>query len=267
MNEWFLNNELIIRLGSFIAVFVIMAVWEIINPSRQLIINKLSRWLNHGALIVISSLSIKWLAPFALTGLAVTVSNESLGVFSHLDLPLGLSIVISLLLMDGLIYWQHRIMHIVPLLWRLHRLHHSDLDYDITTAIRFHPIEMLLSFFIKAGMIVVLGVPVIAVVIFEVLLSSLALFNHANINLPPSIEKIVRLLVVTPDVHRIHHSVIRQETNSNYGFNLIIWDRLFSSYTPVSTKGDRKINIGLKEFKNKHQVTLLHHLLWQPFKN
>ncbi len=266
MTDWFLNNEATIRLGSFFSVFFIMAVWEYLNPSRYLIINKISRWLNHGALIVISSLSIKWLAPFALTGLAFYANNESIGLFPWLDMPLALTIFISVLLMDGLIYWQHRLMHVVPILWRLHRLHHSDLDYDLTTAIRFHPIEMLLSFFIKAAVIMALGVPVIAVIIFEVLLSSLALFNHSNINLPPAIDKLIRILIVTPDVHRIHHSVIRKETDSNYGFNLIIWDRMFGSYTEQANNGDKHIEIGLKEFKNKQQATQLHHLLIQPFK-
>ena len=266
MSEWFLNNESDIRLGSFITAFVIMAAWEFLSPSRALIINKLTRWFNHGALIITSSMTIKWLSPFALTGLALTANEHQIGLFSVIEAPLWLAILLSLILMDGLIYWQHRLMHVVPLLWRLHRLHHSDIDYDVTTAIRFHPIEMLLSFFIKAAAIIVLGAPAIAVILFEVMLSSLALFNHANINLPKSIEKIVRLLIVTPDVHRIHHSVIREETNSNYGFNLIIWDKFFGSYTAHAKEGDKNILLGLNEFKDHREVTQLHHLLLQPFK-
>lgn len=267
MSDWFLTNESTIRLGSFLTVFIIMAVWEFLLPSRTLLINKLIRWLNHGALILISNITIKGLSPFVLTGLALYASEHQIGLLSQVNIPLWLSVVLSLLLMDGLIYWQHRLMHVVPLLWRLHRLHHSDLDYDVTTAIRFHPIEMLLSFFIKAGAVLVLGVPVIAVILFEVLLSALALFNHANINLPKTIEKIMRVLVVTPDVHRIHHSVIREETNSNYGFNLIIWDKMFGSYITEAKHGDQKIILGLDEFKNKQQATRLYHLLIQPFKN
>lgn len=266
MLESLLNNENQFRLVSFITVFIIMAVWEFFSPSRVLIINKLTRWLNHGALIVTSSLTIKWLSPFVLTGVALYADKHQIGLFSIIDLPLWLVALLSIIIMDGIIYWQHRLMHVVPILWRLHRLHHSDIDYDVTTAIRFHPIEMILSFFIKAAVIVALGAPVIAVVLFEVLLSSLALFNHANINLPKSIEKVIRLLIVTPDVHRIHHSVIKEETNSNYGFNLIIWDRLFGSFKAKANNGDANIILGLDEFKDHKQTTQLNYLLLQPFK-
>jgi len=266
MTEWFNLNQSHIRLGSFMTVLMVMAVWELRSPSRVLLLSKFQRWLNHGVLIFISSLVIRWLTPFALTGLAFYAQQQQIGLFVFLEAPIWLVIILSLLLMDGLIYGQHRLMHRVPLLWRLHRLHHSDMDFDVTTAVRFHPIEMLLSFFIKAAIIIALGVPLIAVVIFEVLLSSLALFNHANINLPKGLESVVRLFIVTPDVHRIHHSSIKHETNSNYGFNLIVWDRLFGSFTEHSEKGDKQIEIGLDEFKHKDQVTQLHHLLWQPFK-
>ncbi len=266
MSEWFHLNQSTLRLSGFIAIFILMAIWEWQSPSRQLQLSKYQRWLNHGALIVISSLAIRWLTPFALTGLAFYAQQQHIGLLVWLNVPLWIAIVSSLLLMDGLVYGQHRLMHSIPILWRLHRLHHSDMDFDITTGVRFHPIEMMLSFFVKAAIIIALGVPVIAVVVFELLLSSLALFNHANINLPKRIESITRLFIVTPDVHRIHHSTINSETNSNYGFNLIMWDRLFGSYTETSRYGDEHIEIGLNEFKQKQLVTQLHHLLWQPFK-
>jgi len=266
MTDWFNTYQNEIRLSSFLIVFCVMALLEWRFPSRKLIINKLSRWLNNLSLIFTSSLLIRWVSPFALTGLSIYASDNGIGLFSVLDAPLWLAVLLSILLLDCAIYFQHRIMHVVPILWRLHRLHHSDIDYDVTTAVRFHPIEILLSFFIKAWLILLIGAPIIAVVIFEVLLSSLALFNHSNINLPKGLDSLVRLLVVTPDVHRIHHSEIKNETNSNYGFNLIIWDKLFGTYTAQAKHGDKEIVLGLSEFKDKKEVTQFHHLLIQPFK-
>jgi sterol desaturase/sphingolipid hydroxylase (fatty acid hydroxylase superfamily) len=257
--------ELWIRLGFFMAIFISVAVWEIIAPRRRLLIPKARRWASNLGLLILNSMVVRFLFPVAAVGFAVFARDNHWGLFNQFELPLIVSIVICVVTLDCLIYWQHRIMHIMPILWRLHRVHHADLDTDLTTGSRFHPIEIFLSMLIKCLAIFLLGPPVLAVLIFEVLLNGMAMFNHANASLPPRIDSFIRQWLVTPDMHRVHHSIKINETNSNYGFNLSIWDRIFSSYIEQPESGHDDMTIGIGDYRDPVQVNRLPGMLMIPF--
>ncbi|MGK0296617.1 MAG: sterol desaturase/sphingolipid hydroxylase (fatty acid hydroxylase superfamily) [Gammaproteobacteria bacterium] len=265
LSEWILINEVPIRLVCFFCIFTVMAIWEILLPRRQLIVSKGVRWVNNLGLVIINSVILRLLFPAAAVGVASLAESQQWGLMNYYQLPLSLSIVLTIVVMDFVIYLQHVMFHAVPLLWRIHRVHHADLDYDVTTGARFHPIEILLSMLIKFLTILVLGPAVIAVVIFEVVLNVAALFNHSNVRLPLMVDKILRWIVVTPDMHRVHHSIEDDEANSNFGFNLPWWDRLFATYKDQPRAGHEAMVIGIHHFRDAKQVDQLPGMLALPF--
>jgi len=264
--QWVLDNEVIIRLSFFFGVFGAMAVWEVVAPRRALTVSKAVRWGNNLGLVFFNSFLLRVLFPMAAVGVAAFAAQTNWGLLNVYDIPFFFAVLISIVAMDFIIYLQHVLVHAVPALWRLHRVHHADLDYDVTTGARFHPIEIILSMLIKFSTIVVLGAPVIAVVIFEVVLNAMAMFNHGNVRLPLKLDKQIRKLLVTPDMHRVHHSVEDDEANSNFGFNLSIWDRLFGTYRDQPRAGHEDMTIGIHKYRDMKQVAWFWGLMTLPFK-
>ena len=264
--QFVLANEPAIRLGFFFAVFAIVALWELAAPRRALTVSKALRWSSNLGLVVINTMVIRLLFPLAAVGVAAFASENGWGVLNHFQVPVMIAVPLAVIAMDLVIWLQHVMVHAVPLLWRLHRVHHADLDYDLTTGARFHPLEIILSMLIKFATISVLGPPVVAVVIFEVLLNATAMFNHANIRLPQALDRALRWVLVTPDMHRVHHSIEDDETNSNFGFSLTWWDRLFGTYREQARAGQIGMTIGIRDFTNPQQVDRLDGMLLLPFK-
>jgi sterol desaturase/sphingolipid hydroxylase (fatty acid hydroxylase superfamily) len=264
MMEWFLQQEPVVRLGFLFGVLGIMAAWEMLAPRRALTIGKAYRWANNWGIVITNTVLTRLVFPAGAVGLAFFVESQGWGLLQVLDLPFWLSVLIALVILDFAIWAQHVMFHAVPALWRLHRMHHADLDFDLTTGLRFHPIEILLSFVIKAGVIVMIGAPVIAVLIFEIILSSLALFNHSNVRIPTGIDRVLRWFIVTPDFHRVHHSWYPHETNSNFGFNLSLWDRLLGTYRAQPQDGHEGMTIGINLFRDPSWERL-DKMLVQPF--
>jgi len=244
-----MENEAQIRLGIFIALFLIFAGIEAVIPRRPRTQTRQRRWFTNWAIILIDSLTLKLMAiamPLLAVGAALDAGQLGSGLFNHLDWPLWLETMVTVLLLDFSIWLQHLMTHKIPILWRLHRVHHADRDIDVTTAIRFHPVEIALSMLLKIGLVYLLGPSAFAVILFEILLNGTAMFNHANIKLPLKLDAIIRRVLVTPDMHRVHHSNIRKEHDSNYGFALSIWDRLFGTYIDQPEKGHDDMTIGLQ---------------------
>lgn len=241
-----------------------MAIWEIISPRRSLTESKVVRWTNNISLVFLNSLILRFVFPMAAAGFAVFAHTRGWGVFNYWELPFWFEIVAAVIIMDFTIYLQHVMVHAIPLLWRLHRVHHADLDYDVTTGARFHPLEILLSMLIKFSVIVMLGPPAIAVVIFEVVLNATAMFNHANVKIPASIDRVLRWVVVTPDMHRVHHSVEDDETNSNFGFNFPWWDRILGTYRDQPRLGHESMQIGIRTLRESKWCSWLHGMLILP---
>ena len=262
---WLLSHEMELRLGCFFSIFILMAIWEYRRPCRQLKHSRLLRWSNNLALVVLNSVLLRFLFPAAAVGVAYYAQAQGWGLFNLLGLPALLEVIFVVVALDLIIYCQHRLVHSVPLLWRLHRVHHVDPDYDVTTGSRFHPLEIILSMLIKFTAVLLLGAPVVAVIIFEVILNGSAMFNHSNIRLPARIEGLLRKVIVTPDMHRVHHSTVVSETNSNYGFSLSIWDRLFNTYKDQPKKGHIGMDIGLTEFREVKDICRLDGMLLLPF--
>ena len=260
-----INNEITIRLLFFFGIFLIMATLEIIIKKRELLIQKSKRWFNNITLVFLNTLIIRVLFPTAAVGIAILANQNSIGLFNNIELSIQTATVLSIILMDFIIFWQHRLFHTINFFWKFHQVHHSDMDYDVTTAFRFHPLEIIFSMFIKFSFILILGLPIIAVICFEIILSSLALFNHSNIQIPKKIDRILRFFIVTPDMHRIHHSIESKELNSNYGFNISLWDRIFKSYRQSPKDGYEKIVIGLSNFQDEGKTVSLFSILKLPF--
>lgn len=260
-----LENEVPIRLGFFFGTFAIMALWEVAAPRRALTISKALRWANNLGLVVLNSLVLRLLFPAAAVGFAAFVQAEGWGLLSQLRLPAMAELLFALVVMDLAIYMQHVLFHAVPALWRLHRVHHADLDYDVTTGSRFHPLEIVLSMGIKFAVIAALGPSVAAVLLFEVILNAMSMFNHANVGLPQRLDRGLRLLLVTPDMHRVHHSIDDDEANSNFGFSLSWWDRLLGTYRAQPRHGHTAMTIGIRRYRTPAQVTWLPGLLALPF--
>ena len=265
IEDFVLQREAMVRLGFFAFVFITMLAWELLAPRRNLSISRSLRWLNNLGLFALNSVVLRLLFPAAAVGIALSVADKGWGLFNLLALPFWFEVPAAVLLLDLAIYLQHILMHRVPLLWRLHRVHHADLDIDLTTGSRFHTIEIIISMLIKWVVILLLGPALIAVLVFEVLLNGMAIFNHANVSLPPAVERVVRYLLVTPDMHRVHHSIVKREINSNYGFNLSIWDRMFSTYIDQPEMGHDNMTIGIAEFRDAKQVDQLPGMLALPF--
>jgi sterol desaturase/sphingolipid hydroxylase (fatty acid hydroxylase superfamily) len=266
MNGDLIVNEPTIRLGIFASVLVVMALWELAAPKRRIELPRLIRWSNNLALVVIDSVVLRLVFPLTAVAFASYVASNGWGLFNLVLLPDWLEFVAAVLLFDLVIYGQHMVFHHVPWLWRLHRMHHADTAIDVTTGLRFHPLEILLSMVLKFAAIAVLGPSAAAVLVFEVVLNASSLFNHSNIQLPPRLDKLLRFFVVTPDMHRVHHSVHAEETNSNYGFNLTWWDYLFGTLRQQPRDGHLAMTIGLKEFRD-HRNVWLDRLLLLPFLN
>ena len=265
-NDWILGHEISVRLGFFIGVLAAIGGWELVAPRRTLTVSKLIRWSNNLGLVFLNTLILRLLFPAAATGIAVLAQQRGWGLFNSFAAPLPLATLISIVMLDGIIYLQHVMLHAVPVLWRLHRVHHADPEYDVTTGTRFHPLEIVLSMLIKFAAIILLGAPVVSVVVFEVILNATAMFNHGNIKLPGNIDRALRLLVVTPDMHRVHHSVENDETNSNFGFSLSWWDRLFGTYRDQPRAGHTDMTIGIRKYREPRQITWLPGMLMLPFK-
>lgn len=265
MIEFIIDNEKHIRAGFFFGLLAIMGLWEVLAPARMLTVSKLLRWSNNLGLVFLNIFIVRLIFPAAAMGVAAFAAAQGWGLMNYYTLPLGISIVLTVVALDFIIYLQHVLVHAVPILWRLHRVHHADLDYDVTTGARFHTIEILLSMLIKFAAIVVLGAPVVAVIIFEVILNGMAMFNHANIRLPAGLDKVLRWLVVTPDMHRVHHSIEDDEANSNFGFNLSCWDRLFGTYREQPRKGHTGMAIGIRTFREPKQASWITGMLAMPF--
>lgn len=287
-----MDNTAVIRLSVFLGVFVLMAVLEALLPAREAVLSRKTRWLGNLSMVVMGALVSRILLPATLVGVSLWAQQKGIGVFNVLldavpadasssnqllnsGEPLNNSstylvhiaiVTLSVLLLDMLIYWQHRLFHTVPMLWRFHKMHHADSHVDTTTGLRFHPVEIAMSLGIKASAVVILGVPAIAIVIFEVALNGFALFNHANIRLPQKWDDRIGLLLITQRLHRIHHSQAKNESNSNYGFSVSWWDRLFNSFTPRAAFSDETLPIGQKDVPATKKNASIIALLQQPFK-
>jgi sterol desaturase/sphingolipid hydroxylase (fatty acid hydroxylase superfamily) len=264
--QFVLAHEPAIRLGFFVGVFALVALWELAAPRRAPTVSKALRWGSNLGLVVLNTVVLRLIFPLAAVGVAAFGAANGWGLLNHFEVPFWLAVPLAVIAMDFVIWLQHVMVHAVPALWRLHQVHHADLDYDLTTGARFHPIEIALSMLIKFATITVLGPPVLAVVIFEVLLNATAMFNHGNIRLPAGVDRVLRWFVVTPDMHRVHHSVEDDETNSNFGFNLPWWDRLFGTYRAQPRAGHDAIVIGVHGHTDPREVARLDGMLLMPFK-
>jgi sterol desaturase/sphingolipid hydroxylase (fatty acid hydroxylase superfamily) len=258
-------HEPYIRLATFGGVFIVMAVWEFIVPRRKQAIGRGWRWPNNLGIVAANTLLVRILFPTTAVGLALLAQTRGFGLFNVIALPAWIGVVASVVILDIAIYLQHVLFHAVPALWRLHRMHHADLEFDVSTGLRFHPIEILLSMLIKFAVVAALGAPALSVLIFEVLLNATSMFNHANIRIPLGIDRVLRWLVVTPDMHRVHHSIQARETNSNFGFNLPWWDRLFGTYRAQPAAGHEAMTIGIEQFRDPRELWL-DRMLAQPFR-
>ena len=264
MDSWLTLHEAPLRLGVFLGVFGLMAVLEWAFPRRALSCSKMRRWGANLSIVIINTTLVRLVLPVSAVGIGWICTTNGWGLLNQVQWPGVLELVSAVLLFDLVIYLQHRLFHRVPLLWRLHRVHHADPDMDVTTGARFHPLEILISMLVKFLAIAVVGPPLAAIIIFEVLLNATALFNHSNLKLPVAMDRIIRALLVTPDMHRVHHSVQRDETNSNYGFNLPWWDRIFGSYRDQPRAGHEAMLVGLKEYPQPRSTSLTG-LLLIPF--
>ena len=258
--------EIAVRLAGAAVVFGGMALWEWLAPRRRLSVGRTPRWPGNLGILAIDILAVRLLVPITAVGVALIAAEQGWGLFNLAGLPPWGSIVLGVIALDLVIYAQHYVFHHVPVLWRLHRMHHADLDIDVTTGLRFHPLEILLSLAIKMAAVVALGVPATAVLIFEVLLNATSMFNHSNVALPPRLEPIARWIVVTPQMHQVHHSIVRAETDSNFGFNLPWWDRLFGTYRARPSAGEQAVTIGLPIFRDVAESRIVR-LLMQPFRD
>ncbi len=266
MRDMLLAYEPYIRLAAFGGVFAIMAIWESLGPRRKQAIRRGWRWPNNIGVVVVDTLLVRILFPTTAVGLALIGEARGFGLFNAVALPVWVGVMSSVVILDLAIYLQHVLFHAVPALWRLHRMHHADLEFDVTTGLRFHPIEIALSMLIKFAVIAALGAPAVAVLIFEVLLNATSMFNHGNVRLPLGFDRILRWLVVTPDMHRVHHSILPGETNSNFGFNLPWWDRLFGTYRPQPAAGHEAMTIGIEQFRDSRELGL-DRMVLQPFRH
>ena len=264
MNSFLLSQEPLIRIGFFFGILILMAAWEVLAPRRQLQTSKAARWFSNLGMVLIDTLLLRLLPSYSAITVSLLAENGGWGLLNNVSLAYWLKVIIGVIVLDLAIYLQHAMFHGLPMLWRLHRVHHSDLDFDVTTGVRFHPIEILFSMGIKMTVVFLAGISPLGVLIFEVLLNATSLFNHGNIRLGASIDRALRLFVVTPEMHRVHHSVVIRETNSNFGFNLPWWDRLFGTYKDQPAAGHLEMTIGLSQFRDPKRLNLLG-LLLLPF--
>ena len=266
MREVLLANEPLIRLAAFAGIFAVMTAWEILAPRRGQSIGRRTRWPSNIGIVVLDTILVRLVFPTTAVGLALLAEAGGWGLLHEINLPAWAGVLLAVMALDLAIYLQHVLFHAVPALWRLHRMHHADLEFDVTTGARFHPIEILLSMGIKLGVVAALGAPVVAVLVFEVLLNATSMFNHSNVRMPAWLDGIIRWIVVTPDMHRVHHSIVARETNSNFGFNLPWWDRLFGTYRDQPAAGHEAMTIGIDQFREPAEQRL-DRMLTQPFRD
>jgi sterol desaturase/sphingolipid hydroxylase (fatty acid hydroxylase superfamily) len=264
MDDLLITHEAIIRSGLFMGLLGIMILWEFLVPRRVLTLPRKPRWVTNISIVVTDIIVLRLLFPVAAVETAVIAQSRGLGMLNNIDIPVSVQVLIAIVLLDVLIYMQHVLFHLFPWLWRVHRVHHTDLDFDATTAIRFHPVEIILSMLIKMLRVILIGPPVIAVIIYEIILNGVAVFNHSNVDIPVGIDALLRRIIVTPDMHRVHHSVIRAETDSNFGNFLSCWDRFFNTYREQPEAGHSGMEIGLTEFRDR-QSQRFSSLLLLPF--
>lgn len=265
MTDELLSREPVLRLSIFLGVFVLMSVWECLAARRKRPVPRQRRWPGNLGVSILDGFVARLVAPAGAVGFALFVEARSFGFFHTVVWPTLVEVVVSVVVLDLAIYWQHRLFHFVPSLWRLHRMHHADVDVDVTTGARFHPFEILLSLGIKFLVIAALGAPAVSVLLFEVLLNATAMFNHTNVKVPAAVERALRCVVITPDLHRVHHSILRRETDSNFGFNLPWWDWLFRTYRAQPEAGHDGMTLGLDQFRDPEEQRL-DRMLTQPFR-
>ena len=256
MMDFIVRHEAPVRLTAFLAVFALMAAWEVLSPRRERTAARAARWPGNLGIVVLNAIVLRVLLPGSAVAVAVAVEAQQAGLLHVVALPHWVAMLLALVLLDLAIYLQHVLFHAVPTLWRLHRMHHADIDVDCTNGLRFHPLEIGLSMLLKFAVIAALGPPVAAVVLFEVTLNALALFNHGNVYIAPRIDRLLRWVVVTPDMHRIHHSWLPDEHNRNFGFNLTCWDRLFGSYRACPQGGQLAMTLGLAHLREPRWLRL-----------
>src|SRR4051794_31996785 len=261
-----ITPEIAIRVGAALGIFTVLALWEVLAPRRDWSVGRAPRWPANLGILLLDAVLVRLLFPVAAVGVAAIAAQRGGGLLNITRWPPVLEGLLGFLALDLTIYAQHVAFHKVPLLWRLHRMHHADLDIDVTTGLRFHPIEIVLSMLLKMAVVVVIGVPAVAVIAFEVVLNATSMFNHSNATMPRWLDRIVRLLMVTPDMHRVHHSVLRRETDSNFGFNLPWWDRLFGTYRAEPEAGHQAMTIGLPIFRDPGELRI-DRLITQPFRD
>lgn len=264
MIDAILAGEPTIRLGVFAGILLAMMAWEVLAPKRALSQARWLRWSGNLGAVIVGSLLVRAIFPLGATAVAGLAAHKGIGLFNMLPLPFPLSVLLSVLVLDLAVYAQHMAFHRVPLLWRLHRMHHADLDFDTTTGIRFHPFEFVISLAVKMTVILAIGAPAFGVFVFEVLLNATSLFNHGNVRVRAVLDRVLRRVVVTPDMHRIHHSVLAREHNANFGFNFPWWDRLFGTYRDQPEEGHQGMTIGLPVFRDPKELRL-DRMLVQPF--
>ena len=260
-------SDTILRLIFFMGILLVLILAEIFLPKKERIHSRKNRWITNGLITIINTASINIVhifIPFIAIIAAIDVSNEKWGLFNIINLPSWLEIILKIIILDFVIWGQHFLSHKIPFIWRFHRMHHTDRDLDVTTAVRFHPFEIIFSMFIKIAAIYIIGASAVAVIIFEIILNGMAMFNHANLKISPKLEALLRKIVVTPDLHRIHHSIYIEEHNKNYGFSLSIWDKVFKCYLDQPRDGHKNMKLGLKWQNDK--PTKLGWSLWIPFK-
>jgi sterol desaturase/sphingolipid hydroxylase (fatty acid hydroxylase superfamily) len=265
MSDWLIDNESAVRLALFLGVFVVMAVWERLAPRRGQDIPRMLRWTSNLGIVAVDTVLLRLTFPVLLVGLAVVCEQQGWGLFNVYPVPAWAAWVSTVLLLDLVVYLQHVLLHAVPVLWRLHRMHHADLEFDVTTGLRFHPVEIALSMTIKLSVVALLGAPAAAVLVFEALLNATSMFNHSNVRMPLRLDRVLRWLVVTPDMHRVHHSIHPDETNSNFGFNLPWWDRLLGTYRAQPRETHETMTIGIRQFRTRRDLRL-DQMLIQPLR-
>ena len=265
MTETIFSNEPAIRLGFFVVIFALVAVWECVAPRRPRTVSRRLRWPNNLGLVALNTVLLRLVFPAAAVGLALAGERQGWGLLNAFAVSPWVAVPLVVVVLDLAIYLQHVMFHAVPALWRLHRMHHADLDVDVTTGARFHPIEILLSMGIKLAVVAALGAPPLAVLIFEVLLNATSMFNHGNVRIAGKLDRTLRWFVVTPDMHRVHHSVLPRETNSNFGFNLPWWDRLLGTYRAQPAAGHQAMTLGIEQFREPGDLRL-DRMLVQPFR-
>lgn len=269
MIEGALLSEAMVRLAAFVLIFGTMAAFELWSPRLERAemagALKARRWFANLSMVLLSSIVLRILFPAAAVGTAIWAEGEGWGLLRWLDLPILLSGIIAFFLLDFAVWLEHVASHKIPLLWRIHRMHHADNGFDVTTGLRFHPLEIVLSMVWKAAIVVALGAPVLAVLIFEIVLNGTSMFNHSNVKLPLGLDRLLRTVLVTPDMHRVHHSSIRVETDSNYGFNFPFWDRLFRTYNDQPRLGHHGMEIGLADYRGGETARLFW-MLALPFR-